>query len=147
MCPYAFLHMSLCFCACLLMLLCICPYALVHVSLCFCAYVLILSVCVLVFECVSPMSFRSKSRLTRQVTRHRWGKVRQKIPDTLAGLEIETDGREGRKRFNFVSNVVKMFNEFVKPEEQLYVDRCQQLERAIETVNRDIPVTDLFFYG
>ena len=118
------------------MLLCMCP--------CLC-----LNVCVLMFECMCPhvSFFRSKSRSTRQATRHRWGQVRQRIPDTLAGLEIEIDGKEGRKRFNFINNVVKIFNEFVPPEELLYLDRCEHLERAIETVNREIPVTDLFFDG
>lgn len=46
-----------------------------------------------------------------------------------------------------VNHVVKVFNEYVPPEELLHVDRCQHLERAIETVNREIPAENLLFLG
>ena len=97
--------------------------------------------------CPHVSFFRSKSRSTRQASRHRWKRVRQQIPDTLAVLKIKIDDKEGRKRFNFINNVVKVFNEFIPPEELLYLDRFQQLERAIEAVNREIPATELFFDG
>ena len=140
--PYVYTHVSLCLNSYVLMLQCMCPHASMQVSLC-------LNMFVLMFECMCPhvSFFRSKSRSKRQATRHRWGQVRQQIPDTLAVLKINIDGKEGRKRFNFVKNVVKIFNEFIPPEELLFLDRCEQLERAIETVNLEIPVTDLFFDG
>ena len=140
--PYVYTHVSLCLNLYVLMLQCMCPHASMQVSLC-------LNMFVLMFECMCPhvSFFRSKSRSKRQATRHRWGQVRQQIPDTLAVLKINIDGKEGRKRFNFVNNVVKIFNEFIPPEELLFLDRCEQLERAIETVNLEIPVTDLFFDG
>ena len=140
--PYVYTHVSLCLNLYVLMLQCMCPHASMQVSLC-------LNMFVLMFECMCPhvSFFRSKSRSKRQATRHRWGQVRQQIPDTLAVLKINIDGKEGRKRFNFVKNVVKIFNEFIPPEELLFLDRCEQLERAIETVNLEIPVTDLFFDG
>ena len=44
-------------------------------------------------------------------------------------------------------DVVKVFNEYVPPDELLHVDRCQHLERAIKIANREIPAENLLFAG
>ena len=46
-----------------------------------------------------------------------------------------------------VNSVVKIFNDYVHPRDQLFEDRHEKLLQAVETVNREIPATDLMHNG
>ena len=46
-----------------------------------------------------------------------------------------------------VNSYIKIFNDLVHPREQLFEDRDAKLLQAIETVNREIPATDLLNNG
>ena len=46
-----------------------------------------------------------------------------------------------------VNSVAKIFNGLVHPRDQLFEDRHEKLLQAVETVNREIPATDLLHNG
>ena len=46
-----------------------------------------------------------------------------------------------------VNSFVKIFNDLVHPRDQLFEDRNEKLLQAVETVNREIPATDLLNNG